>query len=437
MTGSEIVPLVKSGGLGDVLGALPKALAELGHDVTVCIPHYKSDLNRNVVLHPLNMDGEVKVDGKTKAYFVYEAAISGKSFKILLIGNDELFGRVGLYVDPKTRKDFDDNDFRFSFFTRAAIDLVKKMKWCPDIIHAHDWQTGLAPVYLKTVEKDNQFFAKTKLVLTIHNMAYQGKFKRDRYRLLGLPEELIRALAPLEFYGETNFLKGGISFADRITTVSQTYAREIQGELGCGLEGVLRNRSKDSGGILNGVDYSVWSPAKDKLIPFRYRETSLSGKRKNKSELLKQSRLTAHENIPLFGMVSRLVEQKGVGLLIEASEEIFCLNIQLIILGSGDKKLEQSLKKLEKKHRDKLKVYLEFDEKLAHLIEAGSDIYLMPSLFEPCGLNQMYALKYGTPPVVHKVGGLADTIIDYNEETEEGTGFVFDEFKPYKLMPAV
>ena len=432
-----MTPLVKTGGLGDVLGALPKALAELGHDVTVCIPNYEKDLDRNVVLRLLDLEGKVEVEGKTKTYSVFEAVIPDKSFKILLIGKDELFGRAGLYVDPKTGKDFQDNDVRFSFFAKAAIDVVQKMKWRPDIIHAHDWQTGLVPVYLRTVEKDNHFFAKTKLVLTIHNMAYQGKFKKVRYRRLGLPEELIYATAPLEFYGEINFLKGGISFADKITTVSRTYAREIQGKLGCGLDGVLRYRSKDIVGIVNGVDYSVWSPSKDKLIPFRYRETNLAGKKKNKLELLRQSGLSADENVPLFGMVSRLVEQKGVGLVLEAAEQLFSLNIQLIILGTGDKKLVKGLKSLEKKHGNKLKVYLEFDERLAHLIEAGADIYLMPSLFEPCGLNQMYSLKYGTPPVVHKVGGLADTIIDYNEETEAGTGFVFDEFKTYAMMQAV
>ncbi len=434
-----MAPLVKTGGLGDVLGALPKALAELGHEVIVCIPNYEKHLNPDVVLHTIDINGKVEVEGKakTKTYSVLEAIISDKSFKTLLIGNDKLFGRSGLYVDPKTGKDFDDNDLRFSFFTKAAIDLVQKINWRPDIIHAHDWQAALVPIYLRTVERDNQFFAKTKLVLTIHNMAYQGKFKTNRYRQFGLPEELIYATAPLEFYGEINFLKGGICFADKITTVSKTYAVEIQGELGCGLEGVLRGRSKDIVGIGNGVDYSVWSPAKDKLLPFQYRETNLTGKSKNRAALLKRTGLPNRKGMPLFGMVSRLVEQKGLGLIIEAAEQLFSLNLQLIILGTGDKKTELALKSLEKKHADKLKVYLEFDEKLAHLIEAGSDIYLMPSLFEPCGLNQMYALKYGTPPVVHKVGGLADTIIDYNEKAEEGTGFVFDDFKSGAMMQSI
>ncbi len=432
-----MAPLIKTGGLGDVLGALPKALAELGYEVTVCIPKYEKDLSRNVVLRPMGIEGEVVVGGERKPYSVFEAIISDVSFKTFVIGNDELFGRAGLYVDPKTGKDFEDNDIRFSFFSKAAIDLVQKLKWRPDIFYAHDWQTALAPVYLKSVEKENQFFANSKSVLTIHNMAFQGKFKTSRYHYLGLPENLIYATAPLEYYGDLNFLKSGIYFADKITTVSETYAREIQGERGCGLEGVLRTRAKDIVGILNGVDYSVWSPSKDKLIPFRYRETSLTGKRNNKAALLKDSGLPVQEKIPLFGMVSRLTEQKGVQLVVEAAEQLFSLNIQLIILGTGDKKLEQSLKSLAKQYRAKLKVYLKFDEKLAHLIEAGSDIYLMPSLFEPCGLNQMYSLKYGTPPIVHKVGGLADTVLDYDEETGEGTGFVFEKFKVEPMMSAI
>ena len=437
MTASEMAPLVKTGGLGDVLGALPHALAELGHEVIVCIPYYEKDINRNIELTSSDIHSSVEIDGKLKSYTVSEVISSKDSFKTFVIGNDEMFGRSGLYVDPKTGKDFEDNDTRFSFFAKAVIDLAQKLKWRPDIIHAHDWQTALTPVYLRTVEKDNQFFAKTKLVLTIHNMAYQGKFKTNRYRFLGLPEKLIYATEPLEFYGETNFLKGGISFADKITTVSETYAAEIQGELGCGLEGVLQKRSKDIVGILNGVDYSIWSPAKDNLIPFQFRETNLTGKSKNKAALLKEAGLSNHKGVPLFGMVSRLVEQKGLGLIIEAAEQLFSLNLQLIILGTGDKKSEQTLKSLEKKHSDNLKVYLEFDERRAHLIEAGSDIYLMPSLFEPCGLNQMYALKYGTPPIVHKVGGLADTIVDYNEETERGTGFVFDEFTSRAMLQSI
>jgi len=437
MAGSEMAPLVKTGGLGDVLGALPKALAELGHEVIVCVPNYKADINKSVSQNDIGVEGDIKIGDKQISYSVNEANPSGNTFRTLLIANKEYFGRAGLYANPKTGKDFEDNDIRFSFFCKAIIDVVQRMNWHPDIVHVHDWQTSLVPVDLKTLERTNPFFGKTKTVLTVHNMAYQGKFPKVRYHLLGLPEKLLYATAPMEFFGETNFLKGGISFADKVTTVSESYASEIQGELGCGLEGVLRNRAKDVAGILNGVDYSVWSPATDKKIPFRYKSTNLSGKKKDKFELLHEVGLPVKEGTPLIGMVSRLVEQKGLYLIIESADQVFSKDLQLIILGTGDKKIERELKWAESKFPKKLKVFLKFDEALAHKIEAGSDIYLMPSLFEPCGLNQMYSLKYGTPPIVHKVGGLADTVIDYDEKSASGTGFVFNEFTVDSMIGAI
>ncbi len=437
IAGSEMVPLVKSGGLGDVLGALPEALAKLGHEVIVCLPHYKVDSNKAISKKALGIEAEIKIGDRPMSYSAVEAKLPDQSVRTILITNDELFGRRGLYVDPQTGKDFKDNDVRFSFFCRAIIDLVQKMNWRPDIVHVHDWQTSLAPVYLKTQEKDNSLFDGTKIVLTIHNMAYQGKFPKDRYHLLGLPEELLYATAPMEFFGETNFLKGGISFADKITTVSETYAREIQGAMGCGLEGVLRNRVKDISGILNGVDYSVWSPATDKKIWARYKITNLSGKKINKLKLLKEAGLPFSDKVPLVGMVSRLVEQKGLNLVIESAVKVFEENVRLLVLGTGGQKIEKELKKLERKFPDKVKVFLYFDDVLAHKIEAGSDLYLMPSLFEPCGLNQMYSLKYGTPPIVHAVGGLADTVTDYDEKSGSGTGLVFKKFTAEAMIEAL
>jgi starch synthase len=245
------------------------------------------------------------------------------------------------------------------------------------------------------------------------------------------------AMGPMEYFGQSNFLKGGISFADKITTVSETYAREIMGSQGCGLEGVLRTRAKDVTGILNGVDYDIWSPSIDKLIRHRYNLSNLSGKRENKIELLAEAGLPLRTESPLVGVISRLIEQKGVKLIVNAAERIFEMDLQMIVLGSGDTRLEQELKLLESEYKDKLKIYLKFDESLAHRIEAGADVFLMPSLFEPCGLNQMYSLKYGTPPIVHKVGGLADTVVDYSPDTDSGTGFVFEEFTEAAMVSAI
>jgi len=282
-------------------------------------------------------------------------------------------------------------------------------------------------------------FSKTKTVLTIHNLAYQGVFEKSCYPKLGLPEELFFATGPFEFYKKVNFLKGAISFADKITTVSPRYAREIQSssELGCGLDGLLKERADDLTGILNGVDYTVWSPSRDKKIPFNYHRANLSGKKENKVELLRKSGLPIREKTPLIGIISRLVDQKGFDLVTGIADELFKMNIQMVVLGNGEKKYHEFFEKLEQKYPDKLKVYLKFDDKLAHLIEAGADIFLMPSRFEPCGLNQMYSLKYGTVPVVREVGGLADTVVDYNEDTGEGTGFVFKEYTRTALMEAI
>ena len=241
-------------------------------------------------------------------------------------------------------------------------------------------------------------------------MAYKGRFVKERFELLSLPHELIIASGGMESYGQTNFLKGGISFSDKIVAVSQTYAREIQNDQGCGLESLLKKRAKDLSGIINGVDYSVWNPNKDKYIFANYRISNLSGKKVNEIELLNEIGLPLRSQVPLIGMVTRLVEQKGIGLILKSAQKLFENNIQMVILGTGEKKLEHELAALSNKYPDKLKIFLKFDEVLAHKIEAASDIFLMPSMFEPCGLNQMYSHKYGTPPVVHNVGGLADTV---------------------------
>ncbi|MCH7947449.1 MAG: glycogen synthase, partial [candidate division Zixibacteria bacterium] len=354
-----------------------------------------------------------------------------------LIVNDIYFGREGIYFDPATNSDYADNDERYAFFCRAILDSVQKQNWQPDIIHVNDWHTSLIPVYLKTNEKNNKFFEATRTVLTIHNMAYQGKFDKERFELLGLPHELINASGAMESCGQTNFLKGGISFSDKIVTVSETYAREIQNDQGCGLESLLKKRASDLSGIINGVDYSVWDPARDRHIFAPYQISNLSGKKVNKIELLNEIGLPVRSQVPLIGLVTRLVEQKGIGLILECSQKLFGSDIQMVILGTGEKKLEQELAALSVQYPDKLKTFFEFNEVLAHKIEAAADIFLMPSMFEPCGLNQMYSFKYGTVPVVHKVGGLADTVTEFDPVTGEGNGFLFDKFNSNSMLAAL
>ncbi|MCH9024825.1 MAG: glycogen synthase GlgA [candidate division Zixibacteria bacterium] len=437
IAGSEMSPLVKTGGLGDVLGSLPEALHKLGNDVRMFLPFYRTINKLKPRTQTIISEARLNMPAGEIEYQVELLLDKNSSIGRFLIVNDIYFGREGIYFDPATNSDYADNDERYAFFCRAILDCIQKQNWQPDIIHVNDWHTSLIPVYLKTNEKNNKFFEATRTVLTIHNMAYQGKFDKERFELLGLPDELVRAPGPLESHGQTNFLKGGISFSDKIVTVSETYAREIQNDQGCGLESLLKKRAKDLSGIINGVDYSVWNPDKDKHIFSRYRISNLSGKKVNKIELLNEIGLPVRNEVPLIGMVTRLVEQKGIGLILESAQKLFENDIQMVILGTGEKKLEHELAALSNQYPDKLKTFLKFDEVLAHKIEAASDIFLMPSMFEPCGLNQMYSFKYGTPPVVHKVGGLADTVSEFDPETGEGNGFLFDKFNSNSMLAAI
>ncbi len=436
---SEATPFAKTGGLGDVVGALPKELARLGHEVVVFLPQYKSvDLQAHRT-QKLDWTVTIPVAGKNQGAQLESVRDRKLPLTHYFVHNEPLFGRDGIYVDPRTGTDYVDNDLRYSFFARAVMESLRELGWKPDIIHVHDWQAGIIPVLLRTVYASDSFFRGVKSVLTIHNLAYQGVFPRERFTNLSLPEELFYATGPLEFYEKVNFLKGAIMFADRITTVSPNYAREIQSdpEFGCGMEGVLRNRANDVVGILNGVDYTVWSPSRDRVIPYRYHLPNLSGKRSTQVELLNRAGLPVRERTPVIGMISRLVDQKGLDLIDAAADRLFGRDIQMLVLGTGEQRYHDQLLRLQKQYPDKLKVWLTFDDDLAHWIEAGSDIFLMPSRFEPCGLNQMYSLKYGTVPIVHLVGGLADTVDDYNPDTGEGTGFVFTDYTPEAMLAAV
>lgn len=435
---SEAVPFAKTGGLGDVLGALPRSLAKGNNQVVQFLPYYDSVREANVKFKPFTPAGEIIV-GSKKYSLKYTSLKDRKlPFTIYFIVNDELFARDSHYVDPVTKKDYPDNDDRFIFFNLAVFEILKKINFKPDIMHAHDWQAALIPSYLKNKFNSDPFFADAKAVLTIHNMAFHGQFEKESYAKIGLPEELFYAEKPFEFFEKVNFLKAGLCFADKITTVSPTYAKEIQTEeYGAGLDGVLKNRAKDIHGILNGVDYRIWSPSVDKNLEFNYYHANLTGKRENKVAFLNQAGLPIRDDAPLFGIISRLSDQKGFDLIAEIADELFKMNIQLAILGTGDDKYHELFESLEKKYPDKVRAYLKFDNTVAHRIEAASDIFLMPSRFEPCGLNQMYSLKYGTLPLVRKVGGLADTVFDYSESNKEGVGFVFEEYDANALLATI
>jgi len=433
-----MVPFAKTGGLGDVVGALPVEMAKAGHDVMVMIPHYDFVETGQPGFGPLRWCHTVNIGERQDAMTSHLTRDRKSGMQVCFLGNRDYFGRGGLYGNPDTKEDYADNDQRFSFFSRSVLEATRRLEFRPDIVHLHDWQAALIAVYLQTVYADDPFFAGVKTVLTIHNLAHQGGFDADRFRLLGLPDRLLMPTAPMEFFGKSNFLKVGIVTADLITTVSPRYAREIQtGKFGCGLDGVLRERADDLRGILNGVDYTIWTPSRDRLLPHKYYPANLSGKRMNKIDLLRASGLPIRDDVPLVGMISRLVYQKGLDLIREAADRLFAMDLQMVALGTGDEKYHKLLRHLETKYPDKLKVYLVHDEKLAHWIEGAADVFLMPSLFEPCGLNQMYSLKYGTVPIVNEVGGLADTVVDYDSDTAKGTGFVFNEETPEAMLDAV
>lgn len=435
---SEAVPFVKTGGLGDVIGALPIELSSLGYNIKVVIPFYRSIKEGKHNISSLPIEGKVKVNHKDYPYKFNNFNDRKNSIEYIFIRNDFFFDRDNLYSDPKTNQDYEDNDDRFIFFARAILDGLKDFSWKADIIHVNDWQAGLIPAFLKTDYKDDPFYKNTKTVLTIHNLAYQGNFNIRAFTKLNLSDDLFFPTSPFEFYGKVNFLKAAIYYSDKIATVSPTYSKEIQtNKFGCGLDGILRTRENDISGIINGVDYKIWSPSRDKKIPHNYILANLSGKQMNKIELLNFAGLPVRDRTPLIGIVSRLADQKGFDLITQIVDKLFELDMQMIVLGTGEIKYHKLFSKIEQEYRDKCKIYLKFDDKLAHFIEAGSDMFLMPSKYEPCGLNQMYSLKYGTVPIVHKVGGLTDTVININENGDEGTGFVFDKYDSDELLNTI
>lgn len=435
----EVVPFIKTGGLADVAGMLPKVLATAGHTVKVILPRYSLIPSERLAGATPGISFDIEVEGKRRKFNLSRMAGDVDGLEYLLVGNEEYFNRRGLYVDPDTGLDYPDNDRRFIFFCRGILEMLKRLAWAPDIIHANDWQTALLPTYLSAIYRDDPFFSGTRTVYTIHNLAYQGMFPPKSFDLLGVDDGLFYPTGPFEFWGKVNFMKSAISYATLINTVSERYAVEIQSseEYGCGLEGVLRSRNEDLFGIINGVDYTQWAPSQDKLIPFTYSLSNLAGKKKNKVELIGRLGLPHREQTPMIGIITRLADQKGLDLIAVAAEDIFSLDIQMVVLGTGDKKYHDLLRKLETRYPDKLKALLTYDDTMAHWIEAGADMFLMPSRYEPCGLNQLYSLKYGTPPIVRATGGLADTVVNVDPAAGTGTGFVFEKYDPEELMGAL
>jgi len=408
---SEIVPFAKTGGLADVAGSLPIALEELGVDVRVVMPKYANVL--------------VKQN---------EATI-GRNVPVYFIENDDYFKRIELYGDKFG--DYQDNLDRFAFFSKEALERCKSEGFQPDIINCNDWQTALIPVYLNTIYKFDPFFSNTKALFTIHNMAYQGLFPKDEYPKIGL-DWVLFSIEYFEFYDKVNLMKAGLVYSDAISTVSPTYAKEIlTKEFGCGLEGVLKTKENVLSGILNGLDYDVWNPVKDNGIFKKYSVENSDDKYINKERLQKELGLKVDRDIPMIGLISRLADQKGLDLIAKIIEDLLNLKIQFVLLGTGENKYHILFEKMAKAHPKNTSINLKFDATLAQKIYAGSDLFLIPSRYEPCGLGQMISFKYGAIPVVRQTGGLKDSVIEFDAKTREGNGFTFEEYRADRLFLAI
>ncbi len=432
---SEIHPLVKTGGLADVSGALPAALRDLGVDARVLLPGYRKVLERLPGARPVAHFDHPFTPGTVE---LREARVPGSEVPLFIVVWDAYFNREGGPYQSPDGSDWPDNAYRFGLLSHAAALLASEhspLPWRPDILHCNDWQTGLAPAYLRF--RDGP---RARTVMTIHNLAYQGNFGAELLGALRLPPESYQ-IQGLEYYGHLSFLKAGLFYADRLTTVSPTYAREIQEEtLGFGMHGLLRERSGVLSGILNGIDVHEWDPRRDPHLPCHYDASRLEGKQACKRRLQTRLGLDADASRPLIAVISRITYQKGSDVVLAVAPEIVREGAQLAILGSGERELEEALASLGRRHPGAIAVTIGYDEELAHLMEAGADVFLMPSRYEPCGLNQMYSQRYGTPPVVHATGGLADTVADATPENLArgvATGFVFFDMHYATVVDAV
>ncbi len=440
LAASEAVPFAKTGGLADVCGALPLALAKLGHQPALIMPAYRQVLEGGFRLEPTGVELSIPIGHKTVAGRLLTSKFPGSDVPAYFVEQPQYFDRDHLYGSGN--QDYRDNCERFVFFSRAVLEAIRLLKLDIDVLHAHDWQTGLVPAYLKIEYRSLPGFDRMASLLTIHNMAYQGTFWHWDMVLTGLDWKYFN-WRQMEFFGNLNLLKTGLVFADAINTVSPRYAEEITTTaFGCGLEGVLQHRRNVLSGILNGVDYSQWNPAVDPHLAMKYDLANVrEGKQANKMALLTELGLTRDVASPLIAFVGRLVEQKGIDLLVQVIQEwVLTSRAQWVVLGTGDAKYQEQLQLLAERHPQKVAVRLQFSDPLAHRIEAGADMFVMPSRFEPCGLSQMYSLKYGTPPIVRVTGGLADTIVDTTDETlAAGTanGITFYEPSAHALSAAL
>ncbi len=435
---SEVYPFAKTGGLADVAGSLPVELAKLGNEVKVFMPKYNTfSEEAHGLQYQWDIGGiPVRVNGNVYDVHVHIAKLPGSDVEIYFVDCPYFFHRFRIYTNDH------DEDERFILFSKGVIEILQRIQWAPDILHCNDWQTALLPILLKENYGWDKMFDKTASVFTIHNMAYQGRFAKNAFRKAEIPEKFFEHGGIGEYEGGVSFLKTAVYTADIINTVSETYARELlTEEYGEGLQNYLGERKDDLFGILNGVDYNIWNPETDRHLPYKYSINDLSGKEKNKEFLLEHLGFNYEKGTPLIGIISRLVDQKGFDIIAYVLNQLMDLPAKWVILGSGEKKYETMFRKTAERFADKVHVYIGFNSDLSHLIEAGADIFLMPSRFEPCGLNQIYSLKYGTVPVVRKTGGLADTVLDWNEHlahgNEIGTGYSFEEYSGQALLHSV
>ncbi|MBI5178955.1 MAG: glycogen synthase GlgA [Nitrospinae bacterium] len=428
---AEVMPFAKTGGLGDVAGALPKALNAIGCQCIVAMPLY-GGIKRDG-LEKTKLTIAVTLANSTYQATVFKSKLDAKT-EIYFIAQQELFSRPNPYGTPAG--DYPDNDARFTFFNRAVLELCRALRFKPDVIHVNDWHLGLVPVFLKNLPK-RDYLNGAKSVLSLHNLAYQGLFPKESFRLCNLPDNLF-GKSGVEMYGQLAFLKSGILFADALTAVSPTYAKEILApELGFGLEKILQKRGKSLKGILNGIDPEEWNPETDRLIPHRYSRKNIAGKAKCRAALLDKFNLSNNPAWPVVGIVSRLIEQKGFDMVARAAEEMMKMDLYLVALGTGQPEYEEFFRGLQLMHPQKVGLQIGYDNAVAHQIEAGSDLFLMPSKFEPCGLNQMYSLAYGTVPIVRATGGLKDSVANWQPASRKGTGFVFKEASAPALLGAL
>ncbi len=442
MFSAEAAPFVKVGGLADVIGALPSALESLGMELILVLPAYLAISREEFGIRPSEAVSsfDVSVGSRMLRADVEQTTLPGSGIDVFFVGGGNFFARDGVYDDPASSKGYNDNMRRFAFYARASLELLRRLGRPVDVLHCHDSQTALIPGLLHTVYEQDPFYSDCGCLFTIHNLAYQGLYPAEVLPWIGIDPVYFYPLSPFEYWGKVNFMKVGIEMADLVNTVSETYAREIQSgpEYGYGLQGVLRDRSEELYGIVNGINYAEWNPETDPFLPTHFSADAMSGKAACKAELLRSMGLPKLKGrVPLLGIISRLVDQKGFDLIEAAIDRIAAHDLQLVVLGTGQPKYQEFLQAVAARYSARIAVRFGFDNCLAHRIEAGADMFLMPSKYEPCGLNQLYSLRYGTVPIVRATGGLADTIADYDIRGDSGTGFVFETYSPEAMLAAI